>query len=62
VKKTQLEPCPCCGHKAKVMQSVNCSLHMVMCLNSACGIRTGGERSEHTAIKIWNKRAETINE
>ena len=59
MKKTKLEVCPCCGHVAKVMQSVNCSLYMVMCLNQTCGLRTGGERSERTAIKIWNKRVET---
>jgi hypothetical protein len=70
-QSSELEPCPCCGGEAKLIEKDICTGHgcysfgaYVKCLNNDCGVRTKEflcEGDYHfnykdKAIKAWNAR------
>lgn len=57
---TELKPCPFCGSKSFLVESVNAQTFRVECMNSSCYCYKTWVHfsSKDRAIEAWNRRAE----
>lgn len=61
MRENELKPCPFCGGKAETREYYHYGLgyeHWVKC--TICEVRTPGgiDNTEHSEIKIWNRRVD----
>lgn len=60
--KPSLKPCPFCGTEAHLMHEMpydnECRMYFcVRCSNRECFCETVWKKTEHEAVKDWNKRS-----